>query len=115
MVAFGLNRANKQKKKPNREANKKRNDMDTIINPTYTSQFVVNVDNPTILKTIKSLVKQLKGVNSIKEVTPKVKMSEAEFYEKIEAASRSAAAGHVYRQQEGESINNFVNRLLCTD
>lgn len=82
---------------------------------TYTTQLVVNVDSPAVLKNIKKLLKQLKGVNSVKEVTPKVKMSEKEFYEKIEAASRSAAAGHVVHQQDGESINDFITRMLCTD
>lgn len=81
----------------------------------YTTQLVIDVENPSIIKTLKTLARQLKGVMSVREVKPKTKMSEKEFYEKIEAASRSAAAGHVIQQQEGESINDFINRMLCTD
>lgn len=81
----------------------------------YTTQLIIDVENPSIVKTLKTLVRQLKGVTSVKEVKPKSKMSEKEFYEKIEAASKNAAAGNVIQQQEGESINEFINRMLCTD
>ncbi len=44
-----------------------------------------------------------------------VVMSEKEFYEKIDHSIRQAKEGKVIRQQDGESIEDFVNRMLCTE
>ncbi|MDO4956021.1 MAG: hypothetical protein Q4E60_03255 [Bacteroidales bacterium] len=45
----------------------------------------------------------------------KTKMSEAEFYEKINKSVESAKKGRVYKMQAGESINDFIDRLLCKE
>lgn len=42
-------------------------------------------------------------------------MSEAEFYEKINKSVESAKKGRVYKMQDGESINDFIDRLLCKE
>lgn len=44
-----------------------------------------------------------------------VVMSEKEFYEKLDHSIQQAKEGKVIRQQDGESIENFVNRMLCTE
>ena len=42
-------------------------------------------------------------------------MSEKEFYEKIDRSAMQAKEGKVIRQEEGESAENFINRMLCTE
>ena len=42
-------------------------------------------------------------------------MSEKEFYEKLDRSIMQAKEGKVIRQQDGESIDDFVNRMLCTE
>ena len=44
-----------------------------------------------------------------------VVMSETEFYEKLDRSIMQAKEGKVIRQQEGESAEDFVNRMLCTE
>lgn len=44
----------------------------------------------------------------------KVKLSEEEFYAKLDASIESAMAGNVIAMKEGESANQFIDRLLCT-
>ncbi|MCQ2335383.1 MAG: hypothetical protein MJZ89_06050 [Paludibacteraceae bacterium] len=78
-------------------------------------QMTIEMDDPAVFNVIKSFVRQLKGVTSVKVTQkPKAKMTEEEFYAKIDRARKSAEAGHVYRQKDGESIDEFVDRLLCT-
>lgn len=88
--------------------------MDTAITPTYTSQFIVDVESPAILKTIKQLLKQLKGVNSVKEVKPKVKMSEAEFYDMIEKSAKTVRSDGANMKRPNESMSDYVNQLIAT-
>ncbi len=42
-------------------------------------------------------------------------MSEKEFYEKIDRSVVQAKEGKVIHQQEGESAEDFVDRMLCTE
>lgn len=42
-------------------------------------------------------------------------MSEKEFYEKHNRSILQAKEGKVIRQNEGESAEDFVNRMLCTE
>lgn len=44
-----------------------------------------------------------------------VVMSEKEFYEKLDRSLQQAKEGKVVRQQDGESVEDFVNRMLCTE
>jgi len=42
-------------------------------------------------------------------------MSEEEFYARIDHSLKQAEEGKVIRQQDGESVEAFIDRLLCTD
>mgnify|MGYP003300811353 CR=1 FL=1 len=42
----------------------------------------------------------------------KVKMSEQEFYAKLDKSLASTAAGPIYTMEEDESGEDFINRLL---
>ena len=42
-------------------------------------------------------------------------MSEKEYYSKIDRSIKQAEEGKVIRQQEEESVEDFVNRMLCTE
>ena len=44
-----------------------------------------------------------------------VVMSEKDFYEKLDRSILQAKEGRVIRQNEGESAEDFVNRMLCTE
>lgn len=61
-----------------------------------------------------SLAKRLNA--KIKEdKRAKIKMTEEEFYAKIDNAKNEANdPAKCYTQQENESIEDFLNRLLCT-
>ncbi|MDR0892618.1 MAG: type II toxin-antitoxin system prevent-host-death family antitoxin [Mediterranea sp.] len=42
-------------------------------------------------------------------------MSEEEFYTEIDHSIQQAKEGKVLKQHDGESVDDFVNRLLCTE
>lgn len=42
-------------------------------------------------------------------------MSETEFYSKIDRSIKQAKEGKVIRQNDGESTEDFINRMLCTE
>ena len=42
-------------------------------------------------------------------------MSETEFYSKIDRSIKQAEEGKVIRQNDGESTEDFINRMLCTE
>lgn len=44
-----------------------------------------------------------------------VVMSEKEFYEKLDRSILQAQEGKVIRQKEGESTDDFIDRMLCTE
>jgi len=48
------------------------------------------------------------------EKEPKVKMTEAEFYAKLDRSIESARKGNTIAMEEGETTDQFIDRLLCT-
>ncbi len=66
-----------------------------------------------MLRAIKTAIKQLKGVTMVREVAPHTHYSEAEFYKKIEKSVKSAENNKVFAQEQGESVDQFIDRLLC--
>lgn len=42
-------------------------------------------------------------------------MSESEFYERIDHSIHQAKEGKVISQQQDESTDDFIDRLLCTE
>lgn len=42
-------------------------------------------------------------------------MSEKDFYSKLDHSITQAKEGKVICQNDGESIENFINRMLCTE
>lgn len=42
-------------------------------------------------------------------------MSEKEFYEKLDRSIQEAKDGKVIRQKDGEKIDDFIDRMLCTE
>lgn len=45
----------------------------------------------------------------------RVLMSESEFYERIDHSIHQAKEGKVISQQQDESADDFIDRLLCTE
>ncbi len=46
-------------------------------------------------------------------VTPKVKMTEEEFRAKLAYSSAQAEAGHYIEKKPEETVEQFIDRLLC--
>lgn len=44
-----------------------------------------------------------------------VVMSEKEFYEKVNRSIMQAEEGKIIRQNDGENVEDFVDRMLCTE
>jgi len=44
-----------------------------------------------------------------------VVMSEKEFYEKVNRSIKQAEEGKIIRQNDGENVEDFVDRMLCTE
>ena len=68
-------------------------------------------EDSSMIKKLKSLVMQLKGVVSVKEVKP-TKMREQEFYDMIERSAKTVRKDGANMKLENESMSNYVNRLI---
>lgn len=44
-----------------------------------------------------------------------VVMNKKEFYKKLEHSINQVKEGNVIYQKDGESVNDFIDRMLCTD
>lgn len=86
--------------------------MITTNNIPYTTRLELNVEDPAIVKTIKTLVRSMKGVMSVKEVKPRVKMSETEFYDMIEQSAKTVRTDSVNMKKLDESMSDYVYRLI---
>ena len=51
----------------------------------------------------------------VQEEDDEATMSEKEFYAKIDHSLKQAEEGSVTRQHDGESVDAFIERLLCVD
>lgn len=78
----------------------------------YTTQLVIDVEDPSIIKTLKTLARQLKGVMSVREVKPKTKMSEKEFYDMIDHSAKTARTDGANMKKAEESMSEYLNRLI---
>lgn len=78
-----------------------------------TVQFTIDVD-ASMKRAIKQILKQLKGVMSVKETTPKIKMTEKEYYEMLDHSIEQANNGKTIAMNENESVDDYLNRLICT-
>ena len=64
------------------------------------------------------LTLKLRGKGAFKIIPVKEEDDEAtmsEFYAKIDHSLKQAEEGSVTRQHDGESVDAFIERLLCTD
>lgn len=88
--------------------------MESQLSQTITpTQMMVSIEDRSMLRAIKAAIMQLKGVTKVKEITPKTHYTEAEFYKKIEKSVKSAENNNVFAQEQGESVDQFIDRLLC--
>lgn len=76
-------------------------------------QLVVDIDDVSLVKSIKQAISLLKGVSSVKVNKPKVKMSQQEFFQKLDESIESAKSGKVVRMKANESGKEFLDRVLC--
>jgi hypothetical protein len=55
------------------------------------------------------------GSFKLQPIKSDASMNKAEFYAKIDRSIKQAEEGKVVRQQDGEAVEDFIDRLLCTD
>jgi len=80
---------------------------------TTASQLIVSIEDPAMLNSLKKAIQLLKGVSGVSVSKPKVRMSEKEFYEKLDASIESGKNGKTLRMKKNESGEQFINRILC--
>ncbi len=77
------------------------------------SQLIVSVSDSSKIKSLKKAILLLKGVDSVKEVRPKIEMSEKKFFAKLDKSIASMENGVCDEMGETESGAEFLNRILC--
>lgn len=86
-----------------------------MINTVQYPQVQINItlEDVSVLAYVKTLLKQMKGVRSVKVGTlPKVSMTEEEYYQKIDHSIASAKEGPRYVMNANESGAEFLQRLV---
>lgn len=78
-----------------------------------TTQLLVDIEDVSVLRAIKTAIKQLKGVGLVKEVKPRVKMSEAEFCDMIKKSAQTVRLDGANQKHANESVQEYVNRLIA--
>ncbi|MCQ2196500.1 MAG: hypothetical protein MJZ60_03140 [Bacteroidaceae bacterium] len=82
-----------------------------VVSPVDALWALIQGQSKTVKRTLaKRLEESLKT-----ECKPKVKMTEEEFFAKLDESIASAKAGNRIAMNEGETTDQFVDRLLCTD
>ncbi|MBQ0056284.1 MAG: hypothetical protein KBT20_01395 [Bacteroidales bacterium] len=77
--------------------------------------ITIEMDNPSVFRTVKTLLRQMKGISSVKVTQkPRAKMTEEEFYSMIDRSAATERKDGRNRQHPGESVSDYVNRLLQT-
>lgn len=87
---------------------KERSIKETTAIPTQTVQLTIDID-ASMKRTIKQVLKQIKGVVAVKETTPKARMSEAEYYAMLDRSIEQANNGQTIAMEEGETVHDFLN------
>lgn len=78
------------------------------------TKLIVDIDEHALLSSIKKAILLLKGVSAVNVKQPKVKMTETEFFSKLDSSVASTKKGKSIRMRQNESGMEFINRLLCT-
>lgn len=83
--------------------------VQTNISPVDALWTLIQCQSKTVRR---ALAKRLNAsIEAEKE--PKVKMTEAEFYAKLDRSIESAKNGNTIAMEEGETTDQFIDRLLC--
>ncbi len=85
----------------------------SVAMPKEKARLIVDIDEPSLLNSIKKAILLLKGVSAVNVKQPKVKMTENEFFSKLDLSVASPKKGKSIRMRQNESGMEFINRLLC--
>ncbi len=85
----------------------------SVAMPKEKARLIVDIDEPALLSSIKKAILLLKGVSAVNVKQPKVKMTENEFFSKLDLSVASQKKGKSIRMRQNESGMEFINRLLC--
>ncbi len=88
--------------------------MEALATAVETAQFTIDID-ASMKKAIQTVLNQLKGVLSVRETTPQGSMSEKEYYSMLDHSIEQAKIGETVAKEDGESMSDFLNRLICTE
>lgn len=77
--------------------------------------FDITMEDSNVMPYIKTLLKQLKGVRSVKVVQkPAVEISKEVYLAAIEESAKQIDEGKCISMKPDESGEDFIKRLLCT-
>lgn len=77
------------------------------------AQLTIDID-ASMKRTVMQVLKQIKGVVTVKDTTPKSCMSKEEYYKMLDLSIEQARNGQTTAMQENETVEQFLNRLICT-
>ena len=78
-----------------------------------TAQLTIDID-ASMKRAIMQVLKQIKGVVTVKDTTPKTCMSKEDYYKMLDHSIEQANNGQTIAMKKDESVEEFLNRLVCT-
>ena len=78
-----------------------------------TAQLTIDID-ASMKSAIMQVLKQIKGVVTVKDTTPKSHMSKEEYYKMLDHSIEQANNGQTIAMKKDETVEQFLNRLVCT-
>jgi len=91
------------------------NDIMETANSYPVATFDITMDDSNVMPYIKTLLKQLKGVRSVRVVQkPTVEIPKEDYLAAIEESAKQIEEGKCVSMKTDESGEDFIKRLLCT-
>ena len=78
-----------------------------------TAQLTIDID-ASMKSAIMQVLKQIKGVVTVKDTTPKSRMTKEEYYKMLDHSIEQANNGQTIAMKKDETVEQFLNRLVCT-
>lgn len=80
-----------------------------------TAQITLTIEDDSVLQTVKQVLRNIKGVVKVNRVKDATLYSAAEWNEKLRRSSQQINEGKIHAMHDGESVDDFIDRLLCTE
>lgn len=80
-----------------------------------TAQITLTIEDDSVLQAVKQVLRNIKGVVKVNKVKDTTAYSSTEWNEKLRHSSQQMKEGKVHAMHDGESVDDFIDRLLCTE